>query len=189
MKKIIKRKITEVNFDGKAYVDGFNYWEGYGKKRVYLNCLGEKIFIDLSSGKWVLNGVEGQKNEEEMFIFEAALDGKDVTVKTVITSESEKSESAHKDESVCEKQMKMNFEVEEDEFEITVKLGKDFTVIDIENDGYEFVITQRERMLFTAEEIHEIERKGVKVYYVRFQDKEEALERAKKYMMEKGRLR
>jgi len=189
MKKIIKRKITEVRFGGEVYTDGVNYWEGYGKKRVYLNCLGEKIFIDISSGKWILNGVESQKNEE-IFTFEGALDGKDVTVKTVITSESEKSESAHKDESVCEKQMKMkNFEVEEDEFEITVKLGKDFTVIDIEDDGYEFVITQRERALFTAEEIHEIERKGVKVYYVRFQDKEEALERAKKYMMEKGRLR
>lgn len=186
----MKRKITEVNFDGKAYVDGFNYWEGYGKKRVYLNCLGEKIFIDLSSGKWVLNGVEGQKNEEEMFIFEAALDGKDVVVKTVITDSEKKPESEHKVRSVKQQQTEMaDFEIEEDEFEITVKLGRDFTVIDIEDDGgYEFVIDQRERELFASEEIHEIERKGVKVYYVRFGEKEEAIERAKKYMLEKGRL-
>lgn len=84
---------------------------------------------------------------------------------------------------------KKDFEIKEDEFEITVKLGKDFTVIDIEDDGeYEFVICDRERELFASEEIHEIERKGVKVYYVRFEEKEEAIERAKKYMLEKGRL-
>lgn len=49
--------------------------------------------------------------------------------------------------------MKEVFEIEEDEFEITVKCGKDFVVIDIEDDGYEFVIAQREKVLF--DEVHE----------------------------------
>jgi len=81
------------------------------------------------------------------------------------------------------------FEIEEDEMEIWVKRGKDLTVIDIEDeDEYEFVIAQREKTLFTSDEVHEIECRGDTVYFVRFQDKEEAIERAKKYMLEKGRL-
>ncbi len=81
------------------------------------------------------------------------------------------------------------FEIEEDEMEIWVKRGKDLTVIDIEDeDEYEFVIARREKELFAPEEVHEIELKGDKSYYVRFESKEEAIERAKKYMLEKGRL-
>ncbi len=84
--------------------------------------------------------------------------------------------------------MAERFEIEEDEMEIEVRLGKDITVIDIEDDGCEFVIAQREKVLFASEEVHEIECRGDTVYFVRFQDKEEAIERAKKYMLEKGKL-
>jgi hypothetical protein len=80
------------------------------------------------------------------------------------------------------------FEIEEEEMEIWVKRGKGLVVIDVEDEGYEFVIAKRERELFTPEEIHEFERRGDKNYFVRFEDKEEAIERAKKYMLEKGRL-
>lgn len=81
------------------------------------------------------------------------------------------------------------FKIEEDEMEITVKRGKDFVVIDVEDeDEYEFVIAQREKVLFASDEVHEIECRGDTVYFVQFQDKEEAIERAKKYMLEKGRL-
>ena len=81
------------------------------------------------------------------------------------------------------------FEIEEDEFEIWVKRGKDLTVIDIDEDEYEFVIARREKELFASEEVHEIRSKGgLEGYFVRFQNKEEAIERAKKYMLEKGRL-
>jgi hypothetical protein len=80
------------------------------------------------------------------------------------------------------------FEIEEDDMEIWVKRGKDLVVIDVEDEGYEFVIAKRERELFAPEEIHEFERKGDKNYYVRFGSKEEAIERAKKYMLEKGKL-
>ena len=86
--------------------------------------------------------------------------------------------------------MKEFFEIEEDEFEITVKCGKDFVVIDIEDeDEYEFVIARREKELFAPEEVHESRSKGgLEGYFVRFQNKEEAIERAKKYMLEKGKL-
>ncbi len=82
------------------------------------------------------------------------------------------------------------FEIEEYEIEIWVKRGKDLTVIDIEDeDEYEFVIARREKGLFAPEELHEIRSKGgLEGYFVRFRNKEEAIERAKKYMLEKGRL-
>ncbi len=82
------------------------------------------------------------------------------------------------------------FQIEEYEIEIWVKLGKDITVIDIEDeDEYEFVIARREKVLFAPEELHEIRSKnGLEGYYVSFQNKEEAIERCKKYMLEKGKL-
>jgi hypothetical protein len=73
----MKRIIQKVEFDGEI-CDGFAKWEKHGKKRVYLNCVGNGIFIDVAEEPWTLNGIEEKTDDEDYIVFENAVEGKDV---------------------------------------------------------------------------------------------------------------
>jgi hypothetical protein len=73
----MRRVIQRVEFDGEI-CEGFRKWEKHGKKRVYLNCVGNGIYVDIAGEKWTLNGVEERTTEDGYVVFDNAVDGKDV---------------------------------------------------------------------------------------------------------------